>query len=84
MVTKLTLTLDKDIIGRAKEYARKSGRSLSDLVESYLEQITGKDDAVQENLSPRLKNLFGKVQIPQNLDHKVEIRKILAEKDGER
>lgn len=81
MVTKLTLTLEKDIIDRAKEYAHKSGRSLSDVVEAYLEQITGKDEAVQGKLSPRLKKLFGTVKIPKNLDHKKEIKKILIEKE---
>jgi len=36
MDTKLTLTLDTHVIEKAKEAARESGRSLSDLIENYL------------------------------------------------
>jgi predicted HicB family RNase H-like nuclease len=36
MKSKLTLTLDKDVIKKAKEYAATQERSLSNLVESYL------------------------------------------------
>lgn len=37
--TKLTLTVDKEIVESAKEVARESGRSLSDLVEHYLRSM---------------------------------------------
>lgn len=36
MNTKLTLTIDQQVIEAAKEVARQSGRSLSDLIEHYL------------------------------------------------
>jgi hypothetical protein len=36
MDTKLTLTLDSQVIEHAKAAARQSGRSLSDLIENYL------------------------------------------------
>ena len=39
MNTKLTLTLEKDVIEKAKRYAKDSGRSLSAIVESYLEKL---------------------------------------------
>jgi len=40
MTTKLTLTLQKSTIEKAKSYAKQTGRSLSELVEKYLETIT--------------------------------------------
>ena len=40
MTTKLTLTVEKSIIERAKSYARNTGRSLSELIESYLDVKT--------------------------------------------
>ena len=40
MKKKLTLTIEEHIILRAKEYARNSDRSLSELIESYLHKIT--------------------------------------------
>jgi predicted HicB family RNase H-like nuclease len=40
MGTKLTLTVEKEVIERAKSYAKSNGRSLSELVENFLESIT--------------------------------------------
>jgi predicted HicB family RNase H-like nuclease len=36
MSTKLTLTIEKAILERAKVYAKNTGRSLSELIENYL------------------------------------------------
>lgn len=36
MVTKLTLTMDGDVIEKAKKYAAGKNKSLSKLVEGYL------------------------------------------------
>lgn len=41
MKTKLTLTVDEDLIPRAKRYARSRGVSLSSLVEASLLELTG-------------------------------------------
>jgi len=43
MKTKLTLTIDKKVIDRAKRYSQKKGRSLSDIVETYLAEISSKN-----------------------------------------
>ena len=40
MATKLTLTLDKEIIEAAKEYARKNNISLSGIVELYFKTLS--------------------------------------------
>jgi hypothetical protein len=82
MTTKLTLSIEKAIIQRAKDYAEKTGRSLSDLIESYLESLIQTDnDTNMEKLPPKLSRLFGAAKISTDLDHKKEIRKILASKD---
>ncbi|MEX2231251.1 MAG: DUF6364 family protein [Cyclobacteriaceae bacterium] len=78
MTTKLTLTVEKKIIDRAKQYAQKTGRSLSDLVESYLDNITSTEAEPVNELPEDIKKLFGSVKIPLGLNHKKEIRKILA------
>jgi hypothetical protein len=41
MNTKLTLSLNKDIIQQAKTYAKKHNISLSFLIENYLQKIIG-------------------------------------------
>lgn len=79
MLTKLTLSIDKVVIERAKQYAQKTGRSLSDLVETYLESLVESDkDPDSKELPPKLRRLLGSVKISADLDHKKEIRRILT------
>ena len=79
MTTKLTLTVEKEVIERAKVYAQKTVRSLSELIESHLESlIHEKKD--QEKLSPRLKKIVGSVKLPKDFDEKKELRKILEKR----
>lgn len=40
MSTKLTLTVDQQVIKNAKEYAQLNGRSLSHIVEEYLKSLS--------------------------------------------
>ncbi len=49
MKTKLTLTLEKDIIVHAKEYAKATGISLSELIQDYLRKISTGLNPEQEN-----------------------------------
>lgn len=59
MNTKLTLTIEKDVIKEAKHYIQEKGQSLSDLVENYFKLITMDKRKVKPNqLSPRVKSLF--------------------------
>lgn len=43
MQTKLTLTIDKDVISKAKQYAQSKRKSVSRLVEEYLRNIVNTD-----------------------------------------
>lgn len=78
MTTKLTLTVDKDVIDRAKAYAKNSGRSLSELVERYLENITQAGNVSES--SPKVKSLVGAVKLPADFDLEDELRKALEKK----
>lgn len=40
MTTKLTLSVDKVVIEKAKRYAQSQNKSLSEIVEHYLEYLT--------------------------------------------
>ncbi len=40
MSTKLTLTIDQDVIDLAKTYAKENKRSLSNIIEEYLKSLT--------------------------------------------
>ena len=67
MTTKLTLTVEEEVIKKAKTYAKKTGRSLSELIENYLETLTKEVDDIQD-LSPKLKRLVGAVKLPADFD----------------
>ncbi|MFT4663039.1 MAG: hypothetical protein ACI8XB_003332 [Patiriisocius sp.] len=77
MQTKLTLSIDRQIIEKAKEFASRSNRSLSDIIETYLEKIT---DRELEDVDNELSKLIGVIKLPQDFDEKEEIRRILTEK----
>ena len=78
MSTKLTLTVDKSTIEKAKSYAKKTGRSLSELIEAYLELIT--QDNNEQKISPKLKGIVGAVKLPKNFDEDKELRSYLEGK----
>lgn len=78
MTTKLTLTVEKTIIERAKSYAKKTGRSLSELIESYLENIT--EENYNSDLSPKLKKLIGSVKLPEDFDEEKVLRSAVENK----
>lgn len=78
MTTKLTLTVEKSIIERAKSYAKSTGRSLSELIENYLETIT--KESGDEKLSPKLKKIVGAAKLPKNFDEEKELRSYLERK----
>lgn len=73
MTTKLTLTVEKEVIQRAKLYARHTGRSLSELIEQYLESLTA-ENTDKEKLSPALKKIVGAVKLPIDFDEKAELK----------
>ena len=82
MNTKLTLTIEQSIIEKAKKYARKKERSLSDLIESYLKALTTEENItkVEDELSPTLKSLKGSFKMSKNFDYKKELSDQLTEK----
>ncbi|MGL1888937.1 MAG: DUF6364 family protein [Reichenbachiella sp.] len=71
MNTKLTLTLEKEIIEQAKRYASSKGRSLSEMVENYFKYITdSKAEDEKEQLSPRIKKLRGVLKVDSTFNYK--------------
>lgn len=83
MDTELTLRLDKEVIESAKKYADRQKRSLSEIVESYLQSLVNQeiqkvDDEI--SISPFVKSMSSGVHIPADLDYKTEYSKHLEEK----
>ena len=81
MNTKLTLTIEQEIIQRAKEYAKDKNRSLSDIIENYLKILTKEEKVTDfKKLNPVVKSLKGSFKMPKNMDYKKELRNRLEEK----
>jgi len=79
MTSKLTLTVEKNIIEKAKKYAKNTGRSLSELIENYLESIVEEPQS-EYKLSPKLKKIVGKVKLPKDFDEKAELEEYYSKK----
>lgn len=73
MTSKLTLTVEEGVIKKAKSYAKQTGRSLSELVENYLNILTDEDKDMQQ-ISPKLEKIIGAVKLPDDFDEKTELR----------
>ena len=83
MNTKLTLTIEKEVIRTAKEYAKEKGQSLSDLVENYFKLITSdRREILPEQLSPRIQRLRGIMSIDHDFDYKEVLTEELLKKYG--
>jgi hypothetical protein len=80
MNTKLTLTIEQRTIEKAKKYAKEQGRSLSDIVQTYLHALTSKEEDDESEITPLVKSLRGSFKVPEDFDYKEELAKILAEK----
>jgi len=78
--TKLTITLDPAVIGKAKQYARQNGRSLSNLIEDYLRALTNESTPAPQpkQVAPASKaaRLYG---ILENLGKDTDTRVLLEE-----
>jgi len=79
MNKKLTLTIEQSIIEKAKSYARKKGRSLSDIIENYLKAITSEENLTSGSF-PVTRSLRGRFKAPENFDYKKELSEGLNDK----
>jgi hypothetical protein len=81
MNTKLTLSLDKTVIDKAKSYAKNTGRSLSELVENYFENLTSNSQDDQD-IHPKVKKLIGRITLPADFDEEKVKEEHYREKYG--
>jgi hypothetical protein len=78
MSTKLTLTIDPEVIAKAKQYAREHGRSLSNLIENYLQSLVEEPEAAgyEPPHSPLVRSLKGAIRLE---DQELPYREILED-----
>lgn len=71
MTTKLTLSLEENVIKEAKSLAKMKGKSLSNLVENYLKALILQKQNTEIEISPAIKQLVGCIKpLDDNLDYK--------------
>lgn len=81
MSTKLTLTIQQEVIIKAKEYAKNKNRSLSNIIENYLKSLTKESEKDEEvKLTPVVRSLKGSFKMPSDFDYKEDLTKKLEEK----
>jgi hypothetical protein len=79
MNTKLTLKMDSRVISRAKGYAAKEGKSLSQMVENYFKLITGQKEK-EGDITPLVQELSGVIRLEKGRDIKGDYTDYLGEK----
>ena len=73
MTTKLTLSVDADIVRRAKRYARAHGTSLSRMVGHFLALVS--ETAGEPARSPGLRRLRGVIKAGDPEDYRRHLRR---------
>ena len=79
MDTKLTLSIDKQVIEEAKKYAGKRKVSLSGLIENYLASLTA-SKVEEPEITPLVKSLSGVINLPESFDSRESYTDFLIEK----
>ena len=80
MTTKLTLTIEDEVIEKAKTYAKHRGHSLSNIVENYLKSVINETKINKTELTPIVKSLKGSFKAPAEFNYKKELSKGLIKK----
>jgi len=83
MNTKLTLTIEKEVIETAKKYAKEKEQSLSEMVENYFKFVTAKRLKINEKqLSPKVRKLRGIIKTDDSFNYKQILTEELSKKYG--
>lgn len=82
MTTKLTLSIDKKAVQKAKAYAAARNRSLSDLVEQYLLSLTTNRDKEPIKISRKVESLRGSIKSSEDIHYKKVLEDQIRKKHG--
>lgn len=81
---KLTLSMEPEIVNRAKQYAKKRQISLSKLIQDYLNEVSRNKPEAEDNISADVLSITGilKDKFPNEVDLKEVRYQYLKEKYG--
>ena len=82
--TKLTLSMEPEVVNRAKQYAKKRQISLSKLIQDFLDEVSKTKPEVEGNIPADILSLTGilKDKFPNDVDMKDVRYEYLKEKYG--
>ncbi len=81
MRTKLTLTLEQQLIEKAKEYAAEQGTSLSEMVTNYFSALTaGSKTKSGGKIASRTSKLRGVLKSAGDIDYKKALEEEMIKK----
>jgi len=80
MNAKLTLNLNKKVIGKAKNYARVRNQSLSGMVQNYFAFLAENEESTDSPIADEIKEISGIIELDDDFDVKEEYGKYLTEK----
>ncbi len=81
MDKKLTLSLDEDIIEKAKQFARMNNTSLSKMIEMYFNSLTSVDESSKVKTTSLVESLTGVIELPEKFNYKSSRTNYLLEKN---
>ncbi|WP_369427730.1 DUF6364 family protein [Membranihabitans maritimus] len=70
--------MDKELVERSKKYAKETGRSLSHILASYLENVT--KSQIDIGIPRKLQLLIGAINLPEDFDEEKEKAEYLSKK----
>jgi hypothetical protein len=77
MTSKLTLSVEENVIIKAKEFAKSTNKSLSKIIENYLRNLTSNVDLEGDAF---IDSIAGKIQLPEDFDEEKAKREYLEAK----
>lgn len=80
MDKKLTLSLNRNVIEKAKAYAKQYDTSLSKLIESYLDSLTKDQTGNASHSTVLVESLSGVISLPADYNYKEDRVTRLVEK----
>jgi ethanolamine utilization protein EutQ (cupin superfamily) len=81
MTTKLTLSIDEEIVKKAKRVSQIRGKSVSKIIEEFISSLPEKDEAEETAVDKIKKIMKGKITNP-NVDWKQAKEEHLTNKYG--
>ena len=70
-MTKLTLSIKKEVLQTVQSYADEKGQTLNELIENYFKLISQRrKPKLHQELSPRVQQLRGIIKLDKNTSYK--------------